>query len=89
MLEPVHTGGGRIAFVQLVCDRNELFRRATNDSRRALDKLVDPVRLAELLERFDMYSPAPVGEHLRLDVTHLTPCESAARIMQHHGISQR
>ena len=89
MLEPVHTAGGRVAFVQLVCDRDELFRRVTHDGRRALDKLVDPVRLAELLDRFDMFSPAPFGEHLRLDVTHLAPCESAARIVHYHGIIQR
>jgi shikimate kinase len=89
MLEPVRTNGGRIAFVQLVCDPDELVRRVKNESRRALDKLVDPVRLAELLDGFDMLSPAPFGEHLRLDVTHRTPRESAERIMRYYGIHQR
>jgi hypothetical protein len=86
MLEPVHAEGGRVHFVQLTCDRDELSRRVKNDTRRALDKLVDPVRLADLLDRFDMLSTAPFGEHLRLDVTCAAPSESVARIMQYYGI---
>jgi shikimate kinase len=86
MLEPVHAEGGRVHFVQLTCDRDELLRRVRNDTRRTLDKLVDPVRLADLLDRFDMFSTAPFGEHLRLDVTCAAPPESVARIMQYYGI---
>jgi hypothetical protein len=73
MLEPVYAGGGNVLFVQLMCDRVELFRRVENHSRRTLDKLVDPVRLAALLDRYEMFSTAPLGEHMRLDVTRLTP----------------
>jgi hypothetical protein len=89
MLEPVHAEGGRVHFVQLTCARDELFRRLTRDSRRTLDKLVDPARLTDLLDRFDMFSAAPIGEHLRLDVTHVAPPESATRIIQHYGINHQ
>jgi shikimate kinase len=89
MLEPVRAEGGMVHFVQLTCKRDELFRRITCDSRRTLDKLIDPGRLADLLDRFDMFSPAPFGEHLRLDVTHVTPSESATKIIQHYGIDNR
>jgi shikimate kinase len=89
MLEPFHAEGGRVQFVQLTCERDELFRRITGDSRRALDKLIDPARLTDLLDRFDMVSPAPFGEHLRLDVTHVAPSESATRVIQHYGIDHR
>lgn len=88
MLEPVHAEGGRVHFVQLTCERDELFRRISCDSRRALDKLIDPGRLADLLDRFDMVSPAPFGQHLRLDVTHVAPSESATQIIQHYGLDQ-
>ena len=88
MLEPVRAENGTVLFVQLPCDRDELFRRVNNHGRRTLDKLVDPVRLADLLDRLDMLSPAPVGEHLRLDVTHVAPRESAARIMHYYGICE-
>jgi shikimate kinase len=89
MLEPVRAEGASVHFVQLTCERDELFRRITGDSRRTLDKLIDPGRLADLLDRFDMFSPAPVGEHLRLDVTHVAPSKSATRIIQHYGIDNR
>ena len=89
MLEPVRAEGGSIHFVQLTCERDELFRRITCDSRRTLDKLIDPGRLADLLDRFDMFSPAPFGEHLRLDVTHVAPSESATKIIQHYVIDNR
>jgi shikimate kinase len=89
MLEPVYAEGGRVHFVQLICERDELFRRITSDSRRALDKLIDPGRLTDLLDRFDMVSPAPFDQQLRLDVTHVAPSESATRIIQHYGIDTR
>lgn len=89
MLEPVHAGGGRVHFVHLTCARDELFRRITGDRRRALDKLIDPARLADLLARFDMVSPAPFGSHLSLDVTHVAPSESATRVIQHYGIGHQ
>jgi shikimate kinase len=89
MLEPVHAAGGKVHFVQLTCERDELFRRITRDSRRAMDKLIDPARLTDLLDRFDMVSPAPFGQHLRLDVTHVAPSESATKIIQHYGIDNQ
>ena len=89
MLEPVCTEGGSVHLVQLTCARDELFRRITCDSRRALDKLIDPARLADLLDRFDMVSPAPFGEHLHIDVTHVGPSESATKIIQHYGVDHR
>jgi hypothetical protein len=90
MLEPVHAAGGSVHFVQLTCQRHELLRRIELDSRQAMDKLVDPVRLADLLARFDMFSGSHlprVGQHLCLDVTHAAPSESARRIIQHYAIA--
>jgi shikimate kinase len=88
ILEPVEAEGGSVLFVQLTCEREELFRRVEQESRRALDKLVDVVRLSELLARFDMFSPAPFGRHLCLDVTHLAPSDAATAIIQHYGIGR-
>ena len=89
MLETVRTEGGMVRFVQLTCERDELYRRITCDSRLTLNKLTDPGRLADLMARFDMFSPARFGEHLRLDVTHVAPSESATTIIQHYGIDNQ
>jgi hypothetical protein len=88
MLEPVEAEGGSVRFVQLTCERDELFRRVEQESRRAIDKLVDAVRLSELLDRFDMLSPAPFGQHLCLDVTRRAPPDSAMAIVQHYRINR-
>jgi shikimate kinase len=86
MLEPVRSAGGSVVFGQLVCERDELFRRVQNANRRALDKLVDAERLMELLERFDLTATAPFEPRLRLDLTHLAPAAAAASIATHYGL---
>lgn len=86
MLEPVEAQGGSVLFVQLTCAREELFRRVRQENRRALDKLVDSVRMTELLERFDMFSSAPFGRHLCLDITGVGPSDAATAIIQYYGM---
>jgi hypothetical protein len=87
MLEPVEAHGGSVRFVQLTCEREELFRRVRQEDRRTLDKLVDAARRSALLERFDMFSPGPFGRRLCLDITHVAPSDAATAIIQHYGIN--
>jgi len=86
MLEPVEAHGGSVLWVQLTCEREELFRRLPHEQRRRLDKLVDTARMSALLERFDMFSPVPFGRQLCLDITHVAPPEAATAIIQHYAI---
>ena len=86
MLEPVRTGAGSVVFVQLMCARDELFKRVQNEDRRALDKLLDPARLADMMERHDLTATAPFEPHLRLDVTHLAPSHAAQQISHYYGL---
>jgi len=89
MLEPVRAAGGSIMFVQLTCARDELLQRASSEGRRSLDKLVDPVRFAELMERVDLFAAAPFEPHLCLDTTQAAPDETARSIIQHYGLAVR
>jgi hypothetical protein len=88
ILEPVRAGGGAVAFVQLVCDRDELVRRVQLESRRRQDKLTEP---EVLLARYTLTPPPtlPVGPHLRLDTTRTPPAQTAARIAAHYGLPGR
>jgi len=86
VLEPIRARGGSVLYVQLTCDRDELLRRVQNDDRRALDKLVDAVRLSQLMERWDYFAALPVGPHLHIDVTQLSPTDAASRIIEHYGL---
>ena len=88
MLEPVATEGGSVLFVQLTCERDELFRRVVQESRRTLDKLVDTERMQVMLDRFNLFESAPFGPHLHLDVTHLAPSHAASAIIEHYNIAR-
>jgi chloramphenicol 3-O-phosphotransferase len=71
--------GGRTVFVRLTASQSALEERVANDSRRAHEKLVDVVRLRELLADFDA-SPLHPGD-LVIDTAQSSPAESARTIM--------
>jgi chloramphenicol 3-O-phosphotransferase len=84
--ESVESRGGRVHLVQLVCETDVLLGRIGDASRRALDKLTDPVRARELLGEQYTPRPLPFGESLVVDTTALPPAEAAARIASHYGL---
>ena len=73
--------GGRTVFVRLTAPQSALEERLANESRQAHDKLVDVVRLRELLAELD---PSPLHpDDLTIDTGKLSPEESARVIMKH------
>ena len=70
--------GGRAVFVRLTAPQSALEERVANESRQAHDKLVDVVRLRELLADFD---PSPLHpDDLAIDTGQTSPEESARTI---------
>jgi chloramphenicol 3-O-phosphotransferase len=67
--------GGRTVFVRLTASQSALEERVANESRRAHEKLVDVVRLRELLSDFDA-SPLH-SDDLAIDTARTSPEESA------------
>ncbi|HEX4092711.1 MAG TPA: hypothetical protein VHZ33_28670 [Trebonia sp.] len=71
--------GGRTVFVRLTAAQSDLEERLANDSRRAHDKLVDVVRLRELLADLD---PSPLHpDDLAIDTGQTSPEEAARTIV--------
>jgi predicted kinase len=71
--------GGRTVFVRLTASQSALEERLANESRRAHDKLLDVVRLRELLAELD---PSPLHpDDLTIDTEQLSPEESARTII--------
>jgi hypothetical protein len=67
--------GGRTVFVRLIASPSALEERLANESRVAHKKLVDVVRLRELLADFD---PSPLHpDDLAIDTGRTSPDESA------------
>jgi len=71
--------GGRTVFVRLTAPTSALEERVANESRRAHDKLLDVVRLRELLADLD---PSPLHpDDLSIDTGRVDPEEAARMIM--------
>jgi hypothetical protein len=69
--------------VQLTCTAEELHRRVQQEDRRTHSKLTDPDVLVQL---FDLRATYPFEPHLRLDTTHLSAADTAARIVEHFAL---
>ena len=66
--------------VLLECDPDEVLRRVVAPERAARHKLVDPVRMQEIL---DEAVPLPPWDDIRrIDVTTLPPPEAARAILE-------
>lgn len=86
LIDPVLSAGGTVHFVQLTCHQDQLLQRVANESRRAYRKLNDPETVASLMETHNLISPIPFAESLTIDVTNLSPSESAAQIASHYSL---
>lgn len=74
-----------IYFVQLICDQNVLKTRIADPSRKNYDKLISPEKLHSWLQDGTYFIPE-IGGAFRLDTTHLTPAESAKRIVDYFSL---
>jgi predicted kinase len=71
--------GGRTVFVRLTASASAIEERLADESRQAHDKLIDVIRLRELLAGLD---PSPLHpDDLTIDTGHMSPEESARAIM--------
>ena len=68
------------------CDKNELEKRVTNESRKKFGKANNTVILNELLDKYELFSPVPQQATLCLDTTHLSPQAAAQQIIEHYKL---
>ena len=87
--ETVEESGGEICFVLLVCQRNELEKRVLEESRLKYGKANNLEILNEILEKYDLFSPVPERESLRIDNTNLSAEATARKIIEHFGLSEK
>ena len=86
LLSLVKTNGGEVCFVLLVCDKKELAKRVKSKSRRKFGKINNPVKLNELLDKYELFTPVPQQASLCLDTTNLSPHETAQQIIEHYKL---
>lgn len=84
VVRSVEGGGGRVLFVNLRCEPEELRRRIGDASRAAYDKLRSVELFDELRASEAIFTREQIGaDDLLLDNTHLSPEEAARRIIEH------
>lgn len=82
----VESQGGRVLFVRLFCEREELERRLPHPERARAGKLASLDTLSEVTSRYDIFSPIPDRESFEVDNTNLKPGEVARLIIGHYHL---
>ena len=82
LAEVAETRGASFTPVRLLCDTDEIARRAMSPERRDLMKSVDPDDPHLLAAKGPVYDSGH-GNTLALDITTLPPAEAAAHILAH------
>ena len=86
ILRRVRAHGGKVCFVRLRCERDELERRVTSKARKSLGKIATKRLLNELFKKFDVDSEVPFQTSLTIDTATQSPREAAKTIAQHYNL---
>jgi deoxyadenosine/deoxycytidine kinase len=78
--EIVENNNGKVNFVKLSCNKEELEKRIVDESRKAYQKIVKVEELYEALNKWNLTASIPFVESLEIDNTKLSYVESAQMI---------
>jgi hypothetical protein len=85
----VEENGGEVCFVQLLCDKETLKQRAKSESRKQYSKAASDEIMDYFFKSYDLFSPVPDRETLRIDNTDLEPDEAAEQIIEYFGLNRK
>ncbi|MGH2437239.1 MAG: AAA family ATPase [bacterium] len=89
VVDAVERHGGRVCFVRLTCERNELWRRVRAPSRAHFRKVTRVKKLRELFGRYDISSDVSHRPNLVIDNTRVGPRKAAQMIALHYKLPRR
>ncbi len=82
VLQRVRSHGGRVCFVRLYCDQEELVRRVKASQRKRMGKVGNERTLRDLFQRHNLDSEIPFRKSLNIDTTKLSP-RNVAKLIAH------
>ncbi len=85
-IQRVESQGGKVCFVRLSCDKQELVRRVNTNARRKMGKISTKTKLAKVLEKQNFGSEVPFQSSLIIDTTNKPPTSTAKIIMRHYNL---
>lgn len=77
---------GKVCFVQLSCDKKELFKRVKHRKRKKYGKLMNIVELKKSIKKWNLFSAIPFVKSLTIDNTKLSPEKAAKMIKSHYKL---
>jgi tRNA uridine 5-carbamoylmethylation protein Kti12 len=77
---------GKLYFIQLTCNKSELFKRVKHDSRKNFHKIKKINQLNELFKKFDLLTTIPKSNSLIIDNSNLSPKKTARKIKEHYNL---
>jgi hypothetical protein len=89
ILRKVNAQGGKVFFVRLHCNRQELERRVRTKARKSLGKIATKKLMGDLFKRFDLDSEVPFQPSLTIDTGTESPMKAARAIAQHYSLRVR
>lgn len=78
--------GGKVHFVQLVCDEKTLFKRVKHASRNNFDKIRSVKKLDYALKKWDFFTKVPFVKTLVINNTEISAKNAAQMIKKHHKL---
>lgn len=78
IIEKITLNGGKIIFIQIYCEKEELLKRVKGESRKQFQKIKTEEELLQLLDRGDLFSAIPFVKSTKIDNTNLS-IEEAVR----------
>lgn len=76
---------GKIFFIKLLCDEDELRKRIESPSRKAFGKLNKASALESIKNEYNLDAIVPFRNNLTIDNTKLPPRAAARKIAEHYG----
>lgn len=78
-IDVIENNQGKVEFIELTANREDLIDRAANESRKRYKKLIDPAKMAEITEQMDIYS-IPFIDSLQVNTSETNPDDAVGLI---------
>ncbi|MDQ5900484.1 MAG: hypothetical protein QG600_62 [Patescibacteria group bacterium] len=82
LLDRVVKNNGEVQFIQLYCDKNELLKRVTEESRKLFQKVKSEEGLIKTLEAGDQMSTISFVKSTKIDNTYLSVEETLQKVLE-------
>jgi tRNA uridine 5-carbamoylmethylation protein Kti12 len=86
VIRKVNRHGGKVCFVRLQCERNELHRRVVQETRKSYGKIATKKLLEAVFRKYDLGGEVSSQPSLSIDTTFQSPKRTARTIAQYYNL---